>query len=68
MQRESQTIGDMIKQARIEAGLTQRELGERLGITESGVNKMERRKTLPSLSTLERVAIATGKKLVIELR
>ncbi|GAB4042580.1 helix-turn-helix transcriptional regulator [Spirosoma litoris] len=63
-----QIIGQKIKEARLKSDLTQKELGERLGISESAVNKLENRKTPPSVSTLERIAKATGSKLVIEFQ
>jgi DNA-binding XRE family transcriptional regulator len=63
----NQSIGQMIKQARISAGLTQKELAEKLGISEAAISNLERRTTPPSVSTLEKVAAATGKKLVIVL-
>ena len=63
---ENQNIGQMIKQARIGAGLTQRELSERMGVSVSAVTKMETRKAGHSVETLERVAKAIGKKLQID--
>ena len=63
----NQSIGQMIKQARISAGLTQKELGEKLGISEAAISNLERRTSPPSVSTLEKIAAATGKKLVILL-
>ncbi|MVM33833.1 helix-turn-helix domain-containing protein [Spirosoma sp. HMF4905] len=59
-------IGQKIKEARLKAGLTQKELSERLGISAAAVNKFERRQTPPSISTLERVAKAIGCTLVID--
>ncbi|WP_461043706.1 helix-turn-helix domain-containing protein [Spirosoma harenae] len=56
----------MIKEARLKAGLTQKELGERLGVSVSAVTKLENRKNSPTVETLERVAKAMGGKLVIE--
>ena len=55
----------MIKEARLQAGLTQKELAERLGITESAVGKMENKKSAPSVNTLQRVATAVGKELLV---
>ncbi|MBD2703806.1 helix-turn-helix transcriptional regulator [Spirosoma sp. BT702] len=55
----------MIREARLKAGLTQKELGEKLGISESAVNKLENANHAPTLTTLKRVAEATGLKLKI---
>ena len=65
MNQQTQHTGEMIRQARLSAGLTQKELGERIGVTESAIHKLEKRKTPPAVSTLERVAKAIGKKLEI---
>ncbi|MVM36321.1 helix-turn-helix domain-containing protein [Spirosoma sp. HMF4905] len=55
-----------MKEARVRAGLTPKELRERLGVSVPAVNKLEKRNTPPSVTTLERVAQALGRKLVIE--
>ncbi|OJW75388.1 MAG: hypothetical protein BGO59_19855 [Spirosoma sp. 48-14] len=62
---QTQHTGQMIKEARIKAGLTQKELGERIGVSVSAITKLENRKSAPAVSTLERVAKAIGKKLEI---
>ena len=49
--------------ARTQAGLTQAELAERMGTTQSAVARMESGKARPSTSTLEKVAKATGTRL-----
>lgn len=56
----------MIKEARLKAGLTQKELGERLGVSVSAITKLENRKNSPTVETLERIAGAIGAKLSIE--
>ncbi|WP_223834204.1 helix-turn-helix domain-containing protein [Spirosoma profusum] len=61
----TQHTGQMIKEARKKAGLTQKELAEKMGITVSAVTKMETRKVGHSVETLERVAMAIGKQLQI---
>lgn len=57
----------MIKEARISAGFSRKELAEKLGITASAVSKMENHKTAPSISTLDKVAKAMGKTLKVEI-
>lgn len=57
----------MIKQARLQAGFSRKELADKLGITASAISKMENHKTAPSISTLEKVAKATGRTLKVEL-
>ena len=47
-------------QARAESGLTQEDLAERMGTTQSTVARWESGKALPSCRTLMRLAEATG--------
>jgi len=51
--------------ARNRAGLTQEELARRMGTTQPAVARMESGRTLPSMRTLERLATATGSRLLI---
>ena len=44
--------------ARVEAGITQREMAERLGVKQSAVARWEAGETMPTLDTLFRVAKA----------
>jgi ribosome-binding protein aMBF1 (putative translation factor) len=53
--------------ARIRAGLTQAELAERMGTTQSVVARLESGARLPSVKTLLRFAKATGARPVIKL-
>ena len=53
--------------ARVEAGLTQEEVAERMKTTQSAVARLEGGRTLPSLKSLYRYARATGTKPVIHL-
>lgn len=53
--------------ARVRAGLTQAELAERMGTTQSVVARLESGARLPSVKTLLRFAKATGARPVIKL-
>jgi hypothetical protein len=55
--------GDLIKEARLRAGLTQSELGARLGKAQSVIARWERDDALPSLETLRGVVRACGLEL-----
>ena len=49
--------------ARSDAGLTQEELAQRMGTTQSVIARLEGGKSRPSTTTLARVAKATGTRL-----
>ena len=52
------STGEKIKIARKKAGLTQRELGEKLGVSQSAVGQFEMDRPNPKLETLEKIASA----------
>ncbi len=55
----------MVFRLRTEAGLTQAELAERMGTTQSAIARMEGGGTRPTLETLERLAAAVESELVV---
>lgn len=57
---DSMTVGENVKKARKSKGLTQQELGERMGVTQATVNQYESGKRNPKLDTLNRIANALG--------
>ena len=52
------TTGQRIKAARMKAGLTQKELGTKLGVSESFIAQYETDKRNPKKETLEKIADA----------
>jgi predicted transcriptional regulator len=60
-------IIEALVRARTKAKLTQAELAERLGTTQSAVARLEGGRISPSVATLRRYAEATGAKLQIDL-
>lgn len=58
--------GELIA-ARTRAGLSQAELADRMGTSQSTVARLESGRTLPSLRTLARYAAATGSRAVVRL-
>lgn len=54
------TTGQLIKDARRQAGLTQKELGEKLGITYQTIAQWENNLRNPKYETLKRIAVALG--------
>lgn len=53
--------------ARARAGLSQTQVAERMGTSQSAVARLESGRSLPSLRTLERYASATGSRAVVKL-
>ena len=64
---EEFTLAAELIEARARAGLTQAELAERMGTSQSAVARLESGKALPSVATLEKLAAATGSRLRIAL-
>jgi len=54
--------------ARNRAGLTQKELARKMGTTQPVVARLESGRTRPSMRTLERLANATGSRLLISFQ
>lgn len=59
--------GNLIKQARWEAGLSQRELARRAGTSQATLSAYEAGRKSPSLGTLARIVRAAGKDLRIRV-
>ena len=55
--------GDLIKEARLRAGLTQSELGARVGKAQSVIARWERDEVSPSIETLRDIIRACGLEL-----
>jgi hypothetical protein len=55
----------ILKDARGRAGLTQAELGSRLGISQAAIARLERPGANPTVATLEKALAATGHCLVL---
>lgn len=61
------TLADALIAARVRAGLSQAQLAERMGTSQSAVARMESGRALPSTRSLARYAAATGSRLDIRL-
>jgi transcriptional regulator with XRE-family HTH domain len=62
---EEFAIASVLIEARIRANLTQDELAAKMGTSQSTIARLESGKAAPSLSTLRRLAKATGSRLAI---
>ncbi|OGV75077.1 MAG: transcriptional regulator [Lentisphaerae bacterium RIFOXYA12_64_32] len=60
-------IGAMLKQARVEAGVTQEELAARLHTKKTAISRIENHAEDIKLSTIERFAEAIGKRLTLKI-
>lgn len=56
---------ELVHRLRTEAGLTQAELAQRMGTTQSAIARIEGGGTRPTLETLEKLALAVGQELVV---
>ena len=56
---------ELVYQLRHDSGLTQAELADRMGTTQSAIARMEGGGTRPTLETLEKLATAVGADLVV---
>ena len=71
IEQEEGAVLDMLIKARLEAGLTQAQVAERMGTQAPAVARLERAlatgKHSPSLSTLRKYVGACGKKLILRV-
>ena len=59
-------IRELVIVARDKAGLTQKELAAKSGLTQSNISNIEKGTTRPTIDSLKKIADATGKRLVIQ--
>lgn len=58
-------IGELVKETRIELGITQQELSKRTGISQSSISRIENGSSIPNLVTLKKIGDSIGKKIVV---
>ncbi len=63
--RAAYEVGRMVRELREARGLSQRELADRMGTTQSVVGRLEAGGSRPTIVTLERVAQALGLRLEV---
>jgi DNA-binding XRE family transcriptional regulator len=64
---ETFKLGILLKQARIEAKMTQEQIAQQLNTTKSVISRMENHATDIRLSTLEKFAKALGRRIHVAL-
>jgi transcriptional regulator with XRE-family HTH domain len=65
---EEFVLASAVIEARNRAGLTQQELARKMGTTQPVVARLESGGTRPSMRTLDRLAKATGSRLLISFQ
>ena len=65
-ERSEWEVGQLLARARESAGLTQEALARKIGSTRSAVCRYERQPSNLTLATLEKMARATGRRLVVK--
>lgn len=60
-------IGLMLKQARLEAGLTQSEVAKAIGTKKTAISRLENHVEDVKLSTVEKYAQALGRRIEIKI-
>lgn len=60
MDIQTEILGEVIKKERKKAGLTQAELGRKLGVSASMIAQYETGKRIPKIATLQKIARALG--------
>ena len=59
-------IRKMLKKAREEKGITQKELSEKTGLTQSNISNIEKGVSKPTIDSLKKIADALGRRLYID--
>jgi transcriptional regulator with XRE-family HTH domain len=65
--RDAREATHSLLAARARSGLTQAQIAEKMGTTQSAVARLESGRAKPSLRTLEKYAAATGSRLKVVL-
>ncbi len=60
-------IGQAVRDRRLELGLSQVELAERAGMTQSALSRLEAGAVVPTIPVLDRVSAALDAKLVVAI-
>lgn len=61
------SAAELVRTARLAAGLTQAQLAERAGVTQSVISAYESGRREPALSTLSRLVEAAGRRLEVQI-
>ena len=59
-------VRELVIAARDRAGLTQKELAAKSGLTQANISNIEKGTTRPTIDSLKKIADATGRRLVVQ--
>ena len=59
-------VRELVIAARDRAGLTQKELAAKSGLTQANISNIEKGTSCPTIDSLKKIADATGRRLVIQ--
>ncbi len=59
--KSTRSIGAKVKKARQERGLSQKELGERIKLSDKAISSYEVERAVPSLGILKKISVVTRK-------
>lgn len=65
--RRAYELSQAVRARRLELGMSQVELAERAGMTQSAISRLEAGGTVPTIAILERLATALNADLVVTL-
>jgi HTH-type transcriptional regulator / antitoxin HipB len=65
--RRAIELGAMVRQLRLDAGLSQEELAQRTGMTQPALSRLERGGGIPTITVLDRIASALQATLTVSM-
>lgn len=65
--RRAIELGAMVRELRLEAGLSQEELAQRAGMTQPALSRLERGGGVPTIAVLDRIAGALHATLTVSM-
>ena len=65
--RRAIELGAMVRQLRLDAGLSQEELAQRTGMTQPALSRLERGGGIPTITVLDRIAGALQATLTVSM-
>lgn len=61
-------VAEALLAARLDAGMTQKDLAERSGLRQSNISRIENGTCSPTVATLQAIAEGLGRKLIIRFQ